>query len=92
MARGKGEGTIYKRPNGTWTAQATVGIKEDGRPDRVTVYGKTRGEVSLKLNRILNDVEDGSFIKTSNIRLGEWLLTRRDLCKAIVSSQYDCQL
>ena len=73
MARGKGEGTIYKRPNGTWTAQATVGIKEDGRPDRVTVYGKTRGDVSLKLNRILADVENGAFIKADKTTVEEWL-------------------
>ena len=45
--RGNGEGTIYKRKDGKWTTQITVGIDEvTGKVIRKTFYGKQRKEVA----------------------------------------------
>jgi len=43
--RGHGEGTIYKRPNGTWTAQITIHDPFSDKPKRKTFYSKTQREV-----------------------------------------------
>lgn len=57
--RGHGEGTIYKRSDGRWCAQVTVGYDAQGRPKRRTVYGKTRQEVSEKLASLLAAQREG---------------------------------
>ena len=44
--RGNGEGSVYQRKDGTWAAVLTVGVKQDGKPDRKFLYGKTRKEVA----------------------------------------------
>lgn len=47
--RGRGEGTIVRRPDGRWMGQIMVGYGPDGKPRRLTVYGQTRQEVAAKL-------------------------------------------
>lgn len=71
--RGNGEGTIYKRKDGKWTAQITVGIDEvTGKVIRKTFYGKQRKEVAEKLTIFLNQKE--SFLKDGkHMKLKEWL-------------------
>lgn len=74
--RGNGEGTIYKRSNGTWCAAVTSGINpETGKPKRDYFYGRTRQEVAEKLNSTLNNLNQGTYVKPSNITLGSWLDT-----------------
>src|SRR4028118_1847021 len=51
--RGNGEGSVYRRKNGTWAAQYTVWTAE-GRKRR-SVAGKTRAEVSRKLMNAMAD-------------------------------------
>lgn len=48
-ARGNGEGSIRKRPDGTWEARFTVGLGPDGQLKRKSLYGRTRAEVAAKL-------------------------------------------
>lgn len=43
--RSKGEGTVFKRPNGKWCAQITVNGK------RITTYGSTKAEAKQKLDK-----------------------------------------
>ncbi len=71
--RGNGEGTIYKRKDGKWTTQITVGIDEvTGKVIRKTFYGKQRKEVAEKLTIFLNQKE--SFLKDGkHMKLKEWL-------------------
>jgi integrase len=52
-----------------WTAQYTIGIKENGKSNIKVIYGKTRSEVKDKLNKALNEVCTGKFIDKSNIKL-----------------------
>lgn len=51
--RGRGEGAIYQRPNGTWCGQVRL------LGQRKTVYGKTRAEVQRKIRAITADAEQG---------------------------------
>ena len=54
-----GEGSIRKRKNGSWEARITVGIDaETSRQIRKSFYGKTRGEVKVKLEAFLDQQDD----------------------------------
>jgi integrase len=51
MARGKGEGSIYQRNDGTWEAKLSLGTTPDGRRIRKSVYGDTKAAVLEALAR-----------------------------------------
>lgn len=79
--RGNGEGTIYRRPDGRWAAQVTVGRRADGRPQRLTLYGKTRVEVAQKLLAAQAQQATGALPPPSRQTVAEylraWLETHR---------------
>lgn len=70
--RANGEGTVYKRPDGTWSGQLTV-RDIAGTIHRPTVYGKTRTEVRAKLAEVRQRVETGAPVRDSTITLALWL-------------------
>jgi hypothetical protein len=57
--RGSGEDSIYKRRDGRWCAQVSLGYKPGGKPHRKLLYGKTRSQVSEALKRTLRDQQLG---------------------------------
>lgn len=73
--RGQGEGTISKRPDGTWWARITVGRTPDGKQKRKAFYGKTRKEVQEKLTAALNDINNNTYIEPSKMTVEQWMLT-----------------
>ncbi|KRQ85843.1 Tyrosine recombinase XerC [Caloramator mitchellensis] len=73
--RGNNEGTIYKRPNGTWCGQITLGRSEDGKLKRQSFYGKTRQEVAEKINKAINSFAAGVLVEPSQLTLSNWLNT-----------------
>jgi integrase len=74
MARGNGEGTIYKRKDGTWCGQLTIGLDpKTGKPKRKTVYGKQRKEVAKKLTDLKMKLFDGLYSEQSEMKLANWL-------------------
>lgn len=72
--RGQGEGTISKRPDGTWWARITVGRDENGKQKRKAFYGKTRKEVQEKLTAALNDINNNTYIEPSKMTLEQWFI------------------
>lgn len=52
--RGRGEGTIQKRDNGTWYAQVSTGEIKNGVRERITVSAKTKSEVQEELLGLQN--------------------------------------
>lgn len=66
--RGRGEGTIYRRPDGRWSAQLRL---EYGQ--RTTLYGRTRTEVQAKLRQLRRDREDGVVVGAPSISVGKYL-------------------
>jgi integrase len=69
--RGNGEGTIYRRPDGSWCTQVTVYV--NGRRKRPTLYGKTRKEVAEKLAKATADRDGGMVYEASKLTTGEYL-------------------
>jgi integrase len=65
--RANGEGAIYKRPDGRWTARLTLA---KGRKD---FYGKTREEVNRKLIAALRDQQAGLPIVGERLTLAQFL-------------------
>lgn len=73
--RGRGEGSICKRKDGTWQCQVTVGRDDSGKFVRKTLYGSTREIVRTRMHEILMKVQTKSYIEPSKITLGQWLDT-----------------
>lgn len=71
--RGQGEGSISKRPDGTWWARITVGKTPDGKQKRKAFYGKTRKEVQEKLTAALNDINNNAYIEPSKMTVEQWM-------------------
>ena len=75
--RGSGEGSIYRRADGRWCAQVSLGYKPGGKPHRKLLYGKTRADVSEALKRVLRDQQMGLRItserQTLAMFLNDWL-------------------
>lgn len=75
--RGNGEGSIFQRSDGLWTATITVGYADNGKRKRRAVYGKTKREVQDKLTRMQHQKMDGvlseSDVQTVAVFLDNWL-------------------
>ena len=56
--RGQNEGSIYKRKDGRWVAQVSVGYA-NGKRTRKYLYGDTRAEVARQLTKVQRDVQQG---------------------------------
>jgi len=72
--RSNGEGSICRRSDGTWQAQATVGFDPaTGKSKRKTFYGKTRKEVVDKMQKVLVEFKTGNYIEPTALTIGQWL-------------------
>ncbi len=71
--RGAGEGSIFQRGDGRWSATITVGHSSAGKRLRKTVYGPTKRDVTEQLTRLQNQKLDGQLIAREK-------LTVADLC------------
>jgi integrase len=74
--RGRGEGSIFKRKDGTWQGAITFGKTKSGTQRRETVYGETQGEVRKKLDALKLQVNLGTVSpKDLTVKgfLEEWL-------------------
>lgn len=70
--RSNGEGTIFKRTNGTWCAQYTTMV--GGKVRRKTVYGKTQKAVKEKLNALKSQPpEESSSGESEECSLSLWV-------------------
>ena len=71
--RGKGEGSICQRPDGTWVAAINIGTDATGKRQRKYVYGKTKRDVADKLTRLATQKLDGTLIDTGRMTVGDLL-------------------
>ena len=66
--RSKGDGAIYfDERRGNYVGQITLGVDENGKRKRKTVYGSTKAEVKAKLKNIEFQVYTGLFVDKSDI-------------------------
>lgn len=69
-----GASTIYLGKDGRWHGRVTVGIKDDGTPDRPHVSAKTRAEVTTKVRALEKARDAGMVRKPGRVpTLKEWL-------------------
>lgn len=74
MARGKGEGSIYKEASsGLWAATIEGGRGPNGKRKRHKVRAKTKSEVMRKIQRIRSEHESGIPIADQNQTLSAFL-------------------
>jgi integrase len=69
--RGRGEGGISERKDGTFAGSVSLGHGPDGKRRREWVYAGTKGEVLAKLDRLRTKVAPGVLL--SKMSLGDWL-------------------
>ena len=93
--RGNCEGSISKRKDGRWQGAVTVGKNPDGSQKRQYIYGKTRMEVAVKMNELLQVVNRGSYIdKNRNPTVSEWMFAwlnsyKKNTIKQTTFDQYE---
>ena len=97
--RGKNEGSVYKRSDGKWVGQVTVGYRPDnGKPIRKYFYANTREEVARKvamtltteLNKESTAVRDDLVLKDF---LHKWLTTFKvhEVCSRTMELYYSAE-
>jgi integrase len=76
-----GRSSIYRsKTDGGWHGYVTVGVKDNGQPDRRHVRGKDRNEVTRKVQKLERERDEGKVRKagenwTVEQWLGHWLET-----------------
>ena len=72
----KGSGTIRKRSDGRWEARYSLGFDpRTGKQIQHSVYGATQKEVRQKLTGITAEIDEGSYVEPSSMKLKDWLDT-----------------
>jgi integrase len=71
--RGRGEGAIFQRPDGTWSAIISLGFGPDGKRLRRQVYAATKKEVQDKLRNLQTDHALGRLTDVEKFTLEDWL-------------------
>ncbi len=85
--RSNNQGSISKRPSGTWRAQVSI------NGERVNFSAKTRAECQIWLNRTLEQIDNGADLLGSQITLEEylksWLETAKVAIRPKTAVQYE---
>lgn len=78
--RDKGEGSISKRKDGTWTARLDIGITPEGKRKVKAFYGKTQNEVKKKLREFKKELAKSDCTEIKKLTVAElakeWLGTK----------------
>lgn len=72
--KGNNEGSIRRRPNGTWEGRYTDGVNEEGKQIQRSVYGKTKKEVADKLHTIFYQKQQGVYVTPTKVLVKDWLI------------------
>jgi hypothetical protein len=71
--RGRGEGSVRERPDGTWEARLSGGVGLDGTRRRYSAYAKGKKEALAALDKLRADHGQGTLASASSTTLGEYL-------------------
>ncbi len=71
--RGRGEGSIYRRGDGTWCATISAGYSSEGKRRRKTVYGATKADVQDGLRKAASEIAAGGPVECLKLTVGEFL-------------------
>ncbi len=74
-----GRSSIYLGKDGKWHGWVTMGVKDDGTPDRRHREAKTETEVTAKVRELENKRDSGRTTKTGKVpTVAEWMRTYLD--------------
>lgn len=76
--RGNREGSITKRPNGTYQGRVRYVDPHTGASKRVSVYGKTSAECRAKLKAVAERLDEGSPARDARDTVGAWMRRWRE--------------
>lgn len=68
-----GAGGIRRRSDGTYEARLVVGYGENGKPRRISYYGKTEKEVRKKLTEAVYQKDEGTYCNKNSITFSDWM-------------------
>ena len=68
-----GAGGIRRRSDGTYEARLLIGYQDNGKPKRVSFYGKTEKEVRKKLTEAVHQKDEGTYCDKNSITFCEWM-------------------
>jgi integrase len=71
--RANGEGSVYQRADGRWTATLTLGFNAAGRQIRRHVYGRTQAEALDRLEKLKRDHAEGRPVTSERITVARFL-------------------
>lgn len=71
--RGRGEGGVFRREDGRWAAEVSLGFAENGRRRRKTLYGDTKAEVLAKLDEFRHAARTGGLPAGGAMTVGQLL-------------------
>jgi len=72
VARGKGEGSVYKRSDGMWCTSIELPAGLDGKRRRKVVCRKNKPDVIEQMRKIQAELAKQGDLPTSSITLGKW--------------------
>jgi len=71
--RSNGEGSIFRHANGRWCGQIGLGIDENGKRIRKSVFGETRAEVVEQLKVLYGSIQAKKLKPSKSIKLGQFI-------------------
>ncbi len=93
--RGRQEGSIYQRADGTWTASISLGYDGNGKRRRRVVYGATKKEVQDELRKLQEQAGNGQLPEAQKLKVSQFLptwledLTTKGALKPTTAIRYD---
>src|SRR5262245_15366594 len=73
--RGRNEGSIFKRADGSWSAIVSLGFDENGKRRRRQVYGVSKAQVQQKLRQLQADTGNGRAADADRLTLAKYMET-----------------
>jgi integrase len=58
-----GRSSIYEGSDGYWHGRVTMGVRDDGKPDRRHVRGKDKAAVTAKVRKLERQRDEGIITK-----------------------------
>src|SRR5262245_35910706 len=71
--RGRGEGAVFQRADGSWSAEVSLGYDGNGKRRRKTLYGQTKAEVLEKLRQAQTDAALGRLTDAERFTVADFL-------------------
>lgn len=74
MARGKGEGSVYKRSSdGMWCATVELPRRLDGKRRRKVIVRKTKSDVIAEMRKLQGEKERTGDLETASVTVEKWM-------------------